>query len=199
MYEDPVAPLVLNVVRSDPALHADELARSRRLNRLGARNIARAQRDRQISRAHDPRLLVASKSNTNPSTTFASFVSIVPSTETASAPSRTRSWSLLRHKFKEDDDAYVAILTGAGSKSFCSGGDLKAADRLLTAEHLEKHDPRTMPGVLGPSRWTDIYKPIVAAVNGTAYAGGLEWACFATASVVSTSAITPIAGSIERR
>jgi enoyl-CoA hydratase len=33
--------------------------------------------------------------------------------------------------------------------------------------------------VLGPSRWTDIYKPIVAAVNGVAYAGGLEWACFA--------------------
>jgi enoyl-CoA hydratase len=35
------------------------------------------------------------------------------------------------------------------------------------------------PGVLGPSRWTDIYKPIIAAVNGVAYASGLEWACFA--------------------
>ena len=50
-----------------------------------------------------------------------------------------------------------------------------------------------------PERWTDIHKPIVAAVNGTAYAGGFEWACLATASVVSTSAITPIAGSIGRR
>ncbi len=30
--------------------------------------------------------------------------------------------------------------------------------------------------MLGPSRWTDIYKPTIAAVNGVAYAGGLEWA-----------------------
>ena len=32
--------------------------------------------------------------------------------------------------------------------------------------------------MLGPSRWTDIYKPTIAAVNGVAYAGGLEWACW---------------------
>ena len=59
MYEDPVASLVLNVVRADPALHAEEVERTRRLNRLGARSIAKAQRDGQISRAHDPSLLVA--------------------------------------------------------------------------------------------------------------------------------------------
>jgi len=41
------------------------------------------------------------------------------------------------------------------------------------------HNRGERPGILGPSRWTDIYKPIIAAVNGVAYAGGLEWACFA--------------------
>jgi enoyl-CoA hydratase len=44
---------------------------------------------------------------------------------------------------------------------------------------VAQHNRGEAPGILGPSRWTDIYKPIIAAVNGAAYAGGLEWACFA--------------------
>ena len=44
---------------------------------------------------------------------------------------------------------------------------------------IAAHNRGERPGILGPSRWTDIYKPIIAAVNGVAYAGGLEWACFA--------------------
>ena len=59
MYEDPVAPLVLNVLRVNPALHAEEQDRRRRLNALGARNIAEAQRDGEISPDHDPQILVA--------------------------------------------------------------------------------------------------------------------------------------------
>jgi len=46
-------------------------------------------------------------------------------------------------------------------------------------EEIAAHSKGEKPGILGPSRWTDIYKPIIAAVNGAAYAGGLEWACFA--------------------
>lgn len=59
MYEDPIAPLVLNVLRVDPALHAEEQRRRRRLNALGARNIADAQRSGEISSSHDPKLLVS--------------------------------------------------------------------------------------------------------------------------------------------
>jgi enoyl-CoA hydratase len=49
----------------------------------------------------------------------------------------------------------------------------------MSPEEIAAHNRGERPGILGPSRWTDIYKPIIAAVNGVAYAGGLEWACFA--------------------
>jgi len=87
------------------------------------------------------------------------------------------AWS----RFRDDEEAKVAILTGAGSKAFCAGGDLKSEGGLVpaTPEEVAAHNRGERPGILGPSRWTDIYKPIIAAVNGVAYAGGLEWACFA--------------------
>ena len=83
--------------------------------------------------------------------------------------------------FRDDASAKVAIITGAGDKAFCSGGDLSAGEDLVpkTPTEIESHNRGEQLGILGPSRWTDIYKPIIAAVNGVAYAGGLEWACFA--------------------
>lgn len=83
--------------------------------------------------------------------------------------------------FRADDGALVAIITGAGDRAFCSGGDLKAADGLVPtdAEEIAAHGRGERPGILGPTRWTDISKPVIAAVNGAALAGGLEWACFA--------------------
>mgnify|MGYP000081805753 CR=1 FL=1 len=86
-------------------------------------------------------------------------------------------------EFKTNDKLKVAVITGAGDRAFCSGGDLKSARQGglidLTEEQKNLHRAGKVPGILGPTRWTDIYKPIIAAVNGVAYAGGLEWACFA--------------------
>ncbi len=74
-------------------------------------------------------------------------------------------------RFLDEDDAYVGVLTGAGDQAFCAGGDLVTA----RSEGATLDDP---DGVLGPSRWTHVWKPTIAAVNGAAYAGGLEWACW---------------------
>jgi enoyl-CoA hydratase len=92
------------------------------------------------------------------------------------------------NRFRVDEGAKVAIITGSGEKAFCAGGDLK--DPPVSAEPAEvaAHNRGEKPGYLGPTRWTDIYKPIIAAINGLAYAGGLEWACFADIRIAEAHA-----------
>jgi enoyl-CoA hydratase len=95
-------------------------------------------------------------------------------------------------RFRADATTLVGVLTGAGAHAFCAGGDLKAAfaGELIDASPAEiaAHDRGERPGVLGPSRWTDIYKPTIAAVNGVAYAGGLEWACWTDMAIADEHA-----------
>ncbi|MEX2195483.1 MAG: enoyl-CoA hydratase-related protein [Thermoleophilaceae bacterium] len=57
-----------------------------------------------------------------------------------------------------------------------------------TPEEIAAHDRGERPGILGPSRWTDVYKPTIAAVNGLAYAGGLEWVCWTDLAVADEHA-----------
>lgn len=95
--------------------------------------------------------------------------------------------------FRDDDEMKVAIITGAGDKAFCAGGDLKAAynnefESNWSPAEVMAHSAGQRDGILGPTRWTDIYKPVLAAVNGIAYAGGLEWACFADIRIVEAHA-----------
>jgi enoyl-CoA hydratase len=103
-------------------------------------------------------------------------------------------------RFRDDDEQLVAVLTGSGTDAFCAGADLVAAIAALdpdsgeeplmrwTPEEVEAHNRGERDGIIGPSRWTDIYKPIIAAVNGVAYAGGLEWACFADIRIADENA-----------
>ena len=68
-------------------------------------------------------------------------------------------------KFNDDDLAAVLIITGAGDKAFCAGGDLKEmSDTAL------KIPPKDFVVHLG--RTIKVKKPVIAAVNGYAFAGG---------------------------
>ncbi|MBA16857.1 MAG: enoyl-CoA hydratase [Sphingomonas sp.] len=68
-------------------------------------------------------------------------------------------------RFERDPALQVAILTGAGDKAFCAGGDLKEM-----AETVLKVPPLDMFPILGQS--IEVTKPTIAAVNGVAFAGG---------------------------
>ena len=68
-------------------------------------------------------------------------------------------------RFNDDDTAKVLVLTGAGEKAFCAGGDLKE----MATDALTVPPPDFVPQF---GRNVDVAKPTIAAVNGVAWAGG---------------------------
>jgi E-phenylitaconyl-CoA hydratase len=80
--------------------------------------------------------------------------------------------------FRDDPNLWVGILTGAGDKAFSAGADLKKMipmlARLSSIDRREREEK--FPGLGGITRGLNIWKPIIAAVNGFCLAGGLEMA-----------------------
>jgi enoyl-CoA hydratase len=84
------------------------------------------------------------------------------------------------YEFRDSDELRVAILTGQGPRDFCAGGDLKITMPLMTGarqpaddwDHKLLSNPKLFTDAI--LRGFEIYKPIIAAVNGVALGGGTE-------------------------
>lgn len=105
-----------------------------------------------------------------------------PSRRNAVDGATARALSAAFREFDADESVAVAVLTGAGGH-FCAGADLKA---------LAAGDQREMgpdgDGPMGPTRMR-LSKPVIAAVEGYAVAGGLELALWCDMRVAAKDAV----------
>jgi enoyl-CoA hydratase/carnithine racemase len=85
-------------------------------------------------------------------------------------------------RINADGDIRVVVLTGAGEKAFCAGSDIGELDAYDTAWEF-----RGRPDYCDAVR--AIRKPVIAAVNGYAYGGGLELALSADIRLASRAAM----------
>jgi enoyl-CoA hydratase len=101
-------------------------------------------------------------------------------------------------RFRDDDDAFVLVITGAGDTTFCAGWDLQDAAGLTETPDYElfRRSLYNSPGECGYTRRVDIFKPVIAAVNGYAFAAGLETALLADIRIAAENAEF---GALERR
>lgn len=98
-------------------------------------------------------------------------------------PESTAQLNSIWQEVRDNPEIRVSVLTGAGSKSFCTGTDMKktsAPTECMAAIYLRDGQP-ILPAM-------KMWKPIIAAINGYAVGGGLEIALACDMRIASTTA-----------
>lgn len=86
--------------------------------------------------------------------------------------------------FREDENVWVGIVTGAGTKAFCAGADIRKTLPWMKGNINApwRVPPTTMRGF-------QLWKPMIAAINGITFGGGFEIALSCDIRVASENAI----------
>ncbi|GAA5031089.1 enoyl-CoA hydratase/isomerase family protein [Microbacterium fluvii] len=99
----------------------------------------------------------------------------------AVTPAMSKELTRLAHAVNDDDDIRVVVITGAGERAFCAGSDIRTLDEYATPWEFRNR-------VDYCDALREVRKPLIAAVNGYAFGGGVETAMICDIRLASENA-----------